>query len=100
MLAKRCVESGRWEIFLRALKIFVLPPLLTLAAVGTALMGLTDYQSRRGLQTTYVVRGMQHAGLCALCHDGTSTRPPLRLAAPVPDDGAMGIIHLVLPRGG
>lgn len=66
---------------LKTIKIFVLPPLLTLAVAAVSTMTLMDYLTQRSLRTTYVVSSLKQSGFCALCHDGTFTQIPLRLAA-------------------
>jgi len=64
----------------RSFKILVLPSLLTLVIVATSLMGLMSYLSQRSLQTTYIVKNLQQAGPCFLCHDGSFARSSLRVA--------------------
>jgi hypothetical protein len=56
------------------LKLFVLPPLLALAVVTPGLMGFMSYQTRRSMETTYVVTGMQQNRTCSLCHSARQTR--------------------------
>ena len=65
----------------QAVRIFVLPPLLSLVVVASSLMVLLSYQTERNLQTTYVVKKMQLGGVCVVCHDGSRVRLPFRLAA-------------------
>jgi hypothetical protein len=65
---------------IRTFKILVLPSLLTFAVVASSLMGLMSYLSRQSLQTTYVVKSLQQAGPCFLCHDGSFDRSSLRVA--------------------
>ena len=64
----------------RSFRILVLPSLLTFAVVASSLMGLTSYLSKRSLETTYIVKSLQQAGPCLLCHDGSFARSSLRVA--------------------
>jgi len=64
----------------RSFKILVLPSLLTLAIVASALMGLMSYLSRSSLETTYFVKSLQQDRPCLLCHDGSFSRSSLRVA--------------------
>jgi hypothetical protein len=64
----------------RSIRILVLPSLLTLVIVATSLMGLMSYLSQQSLQTTYIVKSLQQAGPCLLCHDGSFARSALRVA--------------------
>jgi len=64
----------------RSFKILVLPSLLTFVIVASSLMGLMSYLSRQSLQTTYIVKNLQQAGPCLLCHDGSFARSALRVA--------------------
>jgi hypothetical protein len=66
---------------MESFKIFVLPPLLALAVVALSLMTLMDYLTQRSLRTTYVISSLKRNRLCSLCHDGTFTRIPVRVAA-------------------
>ena len=66
---------------LKSIKIFVLPPLLTLAVAAVSTMTLMDYLTQRSLRTTYVISSLKQNGFCSLCHDGTFTRIPYRLAS-------------------
>jgi hypothetical protein len=58
-----------------SLKLFILPPLLSLAVVAPALMGFMSYQTWRSTETTYVVTGMQQNRACSLCHSARQIRP-------------------------
>jgi hypothetical protein len=64
----------------RSFKIFVLPSLLTFAIVVPSLMGLMSYLSQSSLENTYIVKNLQQAGPCLLCHDGSFARSALRVA--------------------
>ena len=64
----------------RSLRIIVLPSLLTLAIVASSLMGLMSYLSRSSLENTYIVKSVQQARPCLLCHDGSFARSALRVA--------------------
>jgi hypothetical protein len=64
----------------RSFRILVLPSLLTLAIVASALMGLMSYLSHQSLHTTYVVKSLQQSAPCYLCHDGSFARSSLRVA--------------------
>ena len=64
----------------RSFKILVLPSLLTFAIVASSLMGLMSYLSRSSLENTYIVKNLQQAGPCLLCHDGSFARSALRVA--------------------
>ena len=66
---------------MESFKIFVLPPLLTLAVVALSLVTLTEYLTQRSLRTTYVISKLRQNRLCALCHDGTFTRIPFPLVS-------------------
>jgi hypothetical protein len=62
------------------LRIFVLPPLLTLALVASSLLVYSDYLTQRSRRTTYVFSGRQ-AQPCAFCHSGFFGRSWQRVAA-------------------
>ena len=64
----------------RSFKILVLPSLLTFVIVASSLMGLMSYLSQQSLQTTYLVKSLQQAGPCLLCHNGSFARSSLRVA--------------------
>jgi len=64
-----------------SLKLFILPPLLSLAVVAPALMGFMSYQTRRSMQTTYVVSSLQKSRACSLCHNALQTHLTLRLTS-------------------
>lgn len=64
----------------RSFKILVLPSLLTFAVTSMALMGLMWHLSSRSMETTYVVKNLQQARPCLLCHDGSFSRSALRVA--------------------
>jgi len=66
---------------LESLKLFVLPPLLTLAVVGLSLMTLLDLAMRQSLPTTYAVAGLKQGNPCALCHGGSFTRIHFRVSS-------------------
>ena len=81
MHSSRGVEIGRGVAIAETLRLFVLPPLLSLALVASSLMVFTTYLGRKSLETTYVVKSLQRSGVCAICHDGTYARLPLRLSS-------------------
>lgn len=58
----------------QAVKLFVLPPVLALAAVASAILGLMNYQAQRSMETTFVLQSAQRSGACALCHEGGPIR--------------------------
>ncbi len=64
----------------RSFRILVLPSLLTFAIVASGLMGLMSYLSQQSLRTTYIVKSLQQAAPCFLCHDGSFSRSSLRVA--------------------
>ena len=64
----------------RSFRILVLPSLLTFVIVASSLMGLMSYLSRSSLETTYIVKSLQQARPCLLCHDGSFSRSSLRIA--------------------
>lgn len=65
----------------RAFKIFVLPPLLTLAVVAASLMVFMNYLSLKSERPTYVFASLREARPCAFCHDGFFERSTRRVAA-------------------
>jgi hypothetical protein len=67
-------------IVIQTLKIIALPSLLTFAIVASSLMGLMSYLSQQSLQTTYIVKSLQQASPCLLCHDGSFARSALKVA--------------------
>ena len=79
MHTSRGVEIGQGTAIAETVRLFVLPPLLSLAVVASSLMVFTSYLAQKSLQTTYVVKSLQQSGACALCHDGTYTRAAFRL---------------------
>jgi len=64
----------------RSFRILVLPSLLTFVIVASSLMGLMSYLSRSSVETTYLVKNLQQARPCFLCHDGSFSRTSLRFA--------------------
>jgi hypothetical protein len=69
MRTSRSLDLGQGGAAAETVRIFLLPPLLTLAVVACSLMAFTSYLARRSLQTTYVVSSIQQSGVCAICHD-------------------------------
>jgi hypothetical protein len=66
---------------LESIKLFVLPPLATLAVLGISAMTYMNHASRRSLPKTYVVAGLKQNNPCALCHAGTFQRIHLRVTS-------------------
>jgi hypothetical protein len=81
MHTSRSIETGRGAAISETVRLFVLPPLLSLAVVASSLMVFTTYLGQKSLETTYVVKSLQQSGVCAICHYGTYARAAFRLTS-------------------
>ncbi|HEY6000983.1 MAG TPA: hypothetical protein VI078_16985 [bacterium] len=63
------------------LRIFVVPPLLTLALVASTLVLYSNYLTFKSRKTTYVFSDASEAQPCAFCHSGYFARSWRRIAA-------------------
>jgi hypothetical protein len=56
------VDTSRPDSTWEALKLFLVPPLLTFALIAFSLLLLTSHLAQKDLQTTFVVESARHVG--------------------------------------
>jgi len=66
---------------LESIKLFVLPPLVTLAVLGASAMTVLNHAARKSLPNTYVITSLKQNTPCALCHDGSFARIHVRVTS-------------------